>query len=327
MEDDIKKHIDYIKCSKNKTLFIEYFTWLSESEDKKIYPNFGKVNTRIELDMIKYNIVEDKKKSKTKKVILELVDYFRNNKENEIPDFIKNISNDCKKDESSTCNTGGNPTIDKFTDCICNTKNQETINTYIEFLTDLKNKSKMQNTEFVYNSKKQYQKLNRDLCLGLSAILDPDKNKKQKEYEKIFYNLNNCIKPPEKQEELPVAEEVDVEEVVIADEIPKPEIIKQEEPTKVLSNDAVTYITPQGLVYIHDKKTNEITEYEGSFENNKPRKVELKGDSIMVNGTELTPNNFKDLYPITNKSKHKDTFYKNLVASSRRVIQEIQSAK
>jgi type IV secretory pathway VirB10-like protein len=42
---------------------------------------------------------------------------------------------------------------------------------------------------------------------------------------------------------------------------------KQEGPdkqsTKVLSNDAVTYITPQGLVYIYDKKTNEITEYEG----------------------------------------------------------------
>ena len=99
------------------------------------------------------------------------------------------------------------------------------------------------------------------------------------------------------------------------------------EPTKVLSNDAVTYITPQGLVYIHDKKTNEITEYEGSFENNKPRKVELKGDSIMVNGTQLTSDTFKDLYPITNELKHKDTFYNNLVASTKRVIEEIQKAK
>lgn len=99
------------------------------------------------------------------------------------------------------------------------------------------------------------------------------------------------------------------------------------EPTKVLSNDAVTYITPQGLVYIYDKKTNEITEYEGSFENNKPRKVELKGDSIMVNGTPLTSDSFKDLYPITNELKHKDTFYNNLVASTKRVIEEIQKAK
>ena len=47
----------------------------------------------------------------------------------------------------------------------------------------------------------------------------------------------------------------------------------------------------------------------------------------MVDGKELTPDSFKDLYPITNKSEHKDTFYKNMVASTKRVLEEIQKAK
>jgi hypothetical protein len=93
-----------------------------------------------------------------------------------------------------------------------------------------------------------------------------------------------------------------------------------------LSGDAVTYVTQQGIVYIFDKESGKIKEYEGSTENIKLRDVELTKDGrIKINGEELTSESFEKLYPITNKITRKHGFYGDLVASSTKVLRLIQS--
>ena len=109
----------------------------------------------------------------------------------------------------------------------------------------------------------------------------------------------------------------------------------------VSSGDSMTYITPQGLVYIYDKLANTIYEYEGSsVGNEKMREVKLsdnddanmevkKGEKFI----KVTSSNFKELYPIINESDGDDEsednkssrFFENMKASSIGVLKSIKA--
>ena len=102
-----------------------------------------------------------------------------------------------------------------------------------------------------------------------------------------------------------------------------------DETTIMHSNDNVTYVTPQGLVYIYDTKTKEVTEYDGSSQDKKPRPVKYENSKIQIQKndgekfTELDFSNFKDLYPnIYESSNDVDNVYKDLVASTKKVLKE-----
>jgi len=83
-------------------------------------------------------------------------------------------------------------------------------------------------------------------------------------------------------------------------------------PTMVLSSDYVTYVTPQGIIYISKRYSETppiIYEYEQSIDNiDKKREVKLSqdGESVIVvteNGeTQVSESNFAELYPETIKN-------------------------
>ena len=199
LEDKFKKHIKSIKCSKNKDLLINYFKWLNESNNGN-YPNFEFANRRIELDMEDAKI-DDSTRKKIRKTIIELIEYFHNDK-SELDKFTQLINEDCintkieEPSPSHQCTLGDNPTIQTFTDCICNTKNEEIINTYIDFFKKLQNKPIDTDTVDLFNSNEIYKKnLDKNLCLKLSGKISPKQINKVNDFNQIFNNLDNCIKP------------------------------------------------------------------------------------------------------------------------------------
>jgi len=97
---------------------------------------------------------------------------------------------------------------------------------------------------------------------------------------------------------------------------------------KATSSDSVTYITPQQIIYIHDKNTKKIQEYEGSIENKKLRNIDFKDNKMIIDGTELTTGNLTSLYPnVTNEITDSSTitkFFNNLIESAKGVFDDIR---
>ena len=88
------------------------------------------------------------------------------------------------------------------------------------------------------------------------------------------------------------------------------------DPVITTSQDSVTYVTKEGIVYIYSN--GKMVEYEGSIDNNNIREVRATPDSsdtgieVFSDGKfeKLTTENFKDLYPITSKEyEHKNDIF------------------
>jgi hypothetical protein len=109
----------------------------------------------------------------------------------------------------------------------------------------------------------------------------------------------------------------------------------EKEPVKTISNDSITYVTPQGVVYIYyTNDPSKVYEYQQSIENQKNsfREVKLNEDgNIKVyqkeksEWVELIFNNFKDLYKsITYSEENKlNKFFNNMVKASKWVLLDI----
>ena len=71
---------------------------------------------------------------------------------------------------------------------------------------------------------------------------------------------------------------------------------------KIQSGNSVTFVTPDGIVYVYDN--GKVMEYEGSLDNiENIREIKLEQNDIQIqkngNFELLTRENFKDFYPIT----------------------------
>ena len=105
------------------------------------------------------------------------------------------------------------------------------------------------------------------------------------------------------------------------------------EPT-VFSSDSITYVTPQGVVYIYNKKSKKIYEYEGSIETKRLREVRLVDNSIIEikqgdNWEKLSYGNFKKLYPVINDDEEEksEQFFFKMRTASVKVLKDIQSIR
>ena len=106
-------------------------------------------------------------------------------------------------------------------------------------------------------------------------------------------------------------------------------------PTKIDGGDTVTYITPQKLVYIYNKDTRKIYEYEESLENKEDnlREVKLKDGSestfqIKIGDVfeTITDTNVKDHYKfITKNVEITDYFFRDMLYASTAVLIDIKN--
>ena len=162
---------------------------------------------------------------------------------------------------------------------------------------------------------------------------------KNVDVESIAIALAASLQTPEEEESEDEDGDEDGEEFVpvarpvarpVAEPVAEPVVEQRDDqnaPVKTLSDGSITYITSQGLVYIYDKKTKKIKEYEGSIndEDNKLRDIELTDDNkIKINNTTLTPENFSELYPITNATEQTPTFYNNIFESVKKIMQNLR---
>lgn len=110
-----------------------------------------------------------------------------------------------------------------------------------------------------------------------------------------------------------------------------------EPPTKIDGGETVTYITPQKLVYIYNKKTGKTYEYEESLENKEDnlREVKLEENSenkFQVNiGDDkfetISESNIQDHYKFITKSNDiTKYFYRDMLYSTAAVLKDIKES-
>jgi hypothetical protein len=102
--------------------------------------------------------------------------------------------------------------------------------------------------------------------------------------------------------------------------------------TEIDSGDTVTYITPQRLVYIYNKRTRTIYEYEESLENKEDnlREVRLEGENtfqIKIGDMFETINesNIKEYYKfVTENNEITKYFFRDMLNASTAVLKDIK---
>ena len=310
--------------------------------------------------------VSEEEEIKKRKLTSQMALFLNDHREH-LPEFI-NILKDCISppninhcDENLTNDlTQGNynEKVTQAIACICK-QSIDIQERYIEFLKGLLTMRGFNTWVDVYKSYSL--NLDRNICnlFGASAsFISP--NNINDFYAKQIQEIQKCAKEEKKEEiepepaldpSLPIAIAASIKEpekpkepeptldpsipIAIAASIrepekPTPEEPKKPEPVKATSYDSVTYVTPQGVVYIHNKNDPEsIHEYEGKLEDNTLRQAKLTDDKIQVyhngNWTTLDSNNFKDLYPITHESNEEQSshFYNDMVAASKWVFRDI----
>jgi len=104
--------------------------------------------------------------------------------------------------------------------------------------------------------------------------------------------------------------------------------------TEIDSGDTVTYITPQRLVYIYNKRTGTIYEYEESLENKEDnlREVKLEGENtfqikIGDKFETINENNIKEHYKfVTENNEITKYFFRDMLSASTAVLKYIKNS-
>ena len=299
--NSLQPQINKIKCSKNKQLYLDYFKFLNVQNATGSFINFKDVNTKyVELFSslpFQQNIGL---------FMSPLISFLDSNKLL-LSDFINLIGGDC---DDNKCKTDTNSTIETYIDCIC--KNDKAIiELYIDFFKKMQTKQPHETSNDIYKSNQKYTSLDHDICIKLSVKISPDHP--TADYAKILSKLKECSKTVPVSVPVPVPVPVSV---------------------KAISSDSITYVTPQAVVYVHNKNNPNIIEYQGSLENeeNSLREVKLnEKDEIEINGTSLKYDNFKDLYPFITTFEEFQTdptqFFNDMYAASKWVLKDIAKNK
>lgn len=342
--DLIKKITGY--NPENKNLVINFLKWLDSNHSN--FTGFGNILGNRLFETKTQNTNRD---AVIKSIIGEIVNIFTPMK-HKLKDFIDRIESNGKEppsEEKSNINcTSGN-----FVECICAIKDKDLTGVYKNFLEDvIREENEGSNVREIFNSNVNYKNLDFDKCRDFITKLNP--GTKDEIINNAITQLDNCIKEnQEKKEEKPKEETPSQKKpepkpidpsiaIAIAASIRKPEPKKKEEPptpkpipkevpVKALSSDSITYVTPQGIVYIHNKSDpSKVYEYQGSLEDKKSSLREVKlneNDEIKINGVKLDFNNFKDLYPFITAFEEIETepttFFNNMLAASKWVLRDI----
>jgi hypothetical protein len=103
---------------------------------------------------------------------------------------------------------------------------------------------------------------------------------------------------------------------------------------KIYSYDTVSYVISPGIVYIFNKTTMDVYEYEVSFEDKKTRLVKLNEDdkeNYMVDSSgeyvQVSYENFKELYPIINSPKISESVFNGIKRATVNILKDIEKIK